>query len=430
MQNRNEFYQDLKWRGVIETSSIPEEELQKLLNGESFPFYIGYDPTSKSLQLGNLFAVITMKRFQNVGHKPVVVVGGATGMIGDPSGKSAERNLLNETTLAENLNGQKKQLEALLDFNCGDHSAIILNNFDWMKNFSFIEFLRDVGKRFRLSEMLAKDSVKSRLNSEAGISFTEFTYQMLQAYDFRILSKEYGVKAQLGGADQWGNITAGIDLTRKMDGKEVFGIVIPLVTDSNGNKFGKSESGTAIYLDPEMTSPYQMYQFLLNTDDQSVVKYLKFFTFLSKEQINELEMKTQSEPHLRLAQKALATEIVQLVHGEKGLESASKATSIFFGEKIENLNDQNLISIFRDVPSIEISKNELDGGIPLLDLLAKTPIYTSKGDARRSVEQKGFYLNNHQVTDFNLILNSSHKASESYIILRKGKKNYCVLKLI
>lgn len=429
MTNQLDFYHELKWRGIIEASSIQDEEkLRSLINNEKFAFYIGYDPTSPSLQIGNLFCVVTMKRLQLMGHTPICVVGGATGMIGDPSGKNAERQLLTEEVLQYNLQGQKSQLESLLDFTCEKNPAKILNNYDWMNKFSFIEFLRDVGKRFRLSEMLAKDSVKSRLHSEAGISFTEFTYQMLQAYDFRILAKEHQVKVQLGGADQWGNITAGIDLARKMDGNEVYGIVIPLVTDSNGNKFGKSESGTAIYLNKEMTSPYQMYQFLLNTDDQSVIKYLKYFTFLTPEMINELEEKTKSEPHLRLAQKRLALEVVTLVHGKKGLESAERATQIFFGDKIENLNDSDLVAIFSDVPSIELTLPQLETGFPILELLAQTPLFSSKGEARRSVEQKGVSLNNSPLVDPNLLITKDHLASESALVLRKGKKNYCLVK--
>jgi tyrosyl-tRNA synthetase len=424
-----DFYSELIERGIIETSSIVEvDKLKDLLNNKKISFYIGYDPTAKSLQIGNLFCVITMKRFQNAGHTPVVVIGGATGMIGDPSGKSSERVLQTEETIQENIKGQRSQLEKLLDFNCGANSAFIVNNYDWMNKFSFIDFLRDVGKRFRISEMLAKDSVKSRLNSDVGISFTEFTYQMLQAYDFRHLAKEHNVVMQLGGADQWGNITAGIDLARKMDGNEVYGIVIPLVTDTNGNKFGKSEGGTAIYLDPEMTSPYQMYQYLLNSDDISVVKYLKYFTFLSLDEIKALEDKTKTEPHLRLAQKALAEEVVKYVHGESGISSAKKATQIFFGEKIENLKDKDLNAIFKDVPSIEESMEELKKGISVLDLLAKTPLFTSKGEARRSIEQKGTYLNNDSITDFNLILKPEQLASETCMVFRKGKKNYCVVK--
>lgn len=420
------FYQELVARGLIEATS--SEDLPDLLNNKKISFYIGYDPTAKSLQIGNLFALITMKRFQNAGHKPYVVIGGATGMIGDPSGRNSERVLLTDEVIQINIEAQKKQFQKILDFSSEPSSAVMVNNYDWMGKFTFIEFLRDVGKRFRVTEMLAKESVKNRINSETGISFTEFTYQMLQAYDFRILAKEQNVILQLGGGDQWGNITAGIDLTRKMDGKQVYGIVIPLVTDSNGNKFGKSEGGTTIYLDPEMTSPYQMYQFLINSDDSTVVKYLKYFTFLTLEQIDLLELKTKNEPHLREAQKVLASEVVKIVHGNAGLESALSATKIFFGEKITNLKDNDLIAIFKDVPSVELKRETLKAGIPLLDLLASTPLFASKGEAKRSIEQKGVYLNNDSANDMALTLNEHNLASETCMVIRKGKKNYCVVR--
>jgi len=420
------FYQELVARGLIEATS--SEEIADILNNKKISFYIGYDPTAKSLQIGNLFAIITMKRFQLAGHKPYVLIGGATGMIGDPSGKSSERVLLTEEVIQSNIEAQKKQFKIFLDFNDSANGATMVNNYDWMGKFSFLEFLRDVGKRFRVTEMLAKESVKNRINSEAGISFTEFSYQMLQAYDFRYLAKEHNVVLQMGGGDQWGNITAGIDLARKMDGNHVHGIVIPLVTDAHGNKFGKSEGGTAIYLDPEMTSPYQMYQYLLNSDDASVVRYLKYFTFLSLDEIAALEEKVKSEPHLREAQKVLASEVVKAVHGEAGLEAAMKATKIFFGEKIEHLKDKDLSAIFKDVPSVELKREQLTQGIGLLDLLALTPLFGSKGEAKRSVEQKGVYLNNDGVTDFNLTLNTEHLASETCMVIRKGKKNYCVVR--
>lgn len=421
------FYNELEARGLIEDLSNPE--IKNLLDTKKISFYVGFDPTAKSLQIGNLFAMITMKRFQLAGHKAYVVLGGATGMIGDPSGKSSERVLLTEETIATNIAAQKKQFMNILNFS-GENPAVMLNNFDWMGRFSFIEFLREVGKKFRITEMLAKDSVKSRIESLAGLSFTEFCYQMLQAYDFRYLSLNHDVILQIGGGDQWGNITAGIDYTRKMDGKQVFGLVVPLVTDAHGNKFGKSEDKSAIYLDPEMTSPYQMYQYLLNSDDSSVIKYLKYFTFLSLDKIKELEKKTQDEPHLREAQKELATEVVKLVHGEKGLASSLLATKIFFGEKIEHLKDKDLHSIFKDVPSITLALEELKKGIAILDLLVQTPLFSSKGEAKRSLEQKGVYLNNAPLLSTVETLTPAQLASETCMVLRKGKKNYCVVKFI
>ncbi len=416
---------DFKARGLVET--VSDEALGKLLDSETVSFYAGYDPTAKSLQIGNLFAIVTMRRLQLAGHRPVVIVGGATGMIGDPSGKSDERNLLDEETIQSNLNAMRGQLENLLDFDCGENSAVMLNNYDWLGKFTFLEFLRDVGKRFRLGEMLSKESVRRRVDSEAGMSFTEFTYQMLQAYDFLYLYRNYGVRLQLGGGDQWGNITAGIELTRKVDSTQVFGMVIPLVTDAQGRKFGKSEGGT-IYLDPEMTSPYQMYQYLINSDDTSVLTYLKYFTFLTLDEIADLERQIQENPAARQAQKTLAASVVEMVHGKAGLESAAKATRIFFGEKIENLSDADLTGIFADVPAVELSRSALDAGLNVLDLLAETPLFKSKGEARRAVGQNGVYLNNEPISDTEQSISAEDLASETALVIRKGKKNYCLVK--
>lgn len=419
------FYEELIARGLVADISNPD--LKDHLNNKKMSFYIGYDPTAKSLQIGNLFVTITARRFQLAGHRPYILVGGATGMIGDPSGKSTERVMLTEAVIQENIEAQKKQLQKIIPFS-GENAATLVNNYDWIGKISFLGFLRDIGKSFRITEMLAKESVKNRIESEVGLSFTEFCYQMIQAYDFRHLALNHDVTLQMGGSDQWGNITAGIDLARKMDSRQVYGLVIPLVTDSNGNKFGKSEGGTAIYLDPEMTSPYQMYQFLLNSDDSSVVRYLKYFTFLSLDEIAVLEDKTKTEPHLREAQKTLAAEVVKIVHGEEGVSAALSATKIFFGEKIHNLKDKDLNAIFKDVPSVELPRAELAAGIPFLDLLAKTPLFASKGEAKRSVEQKGVYLNNDTVPEMTTVVNESHLASETCMVIRKGKKNYCVVK--
>ena len=417
---------ELRVRGLVE--HVSDEALGELFEKGPVSFYTGYDPTAASLQIGNLFAIITMRRLQLAGHKPVIIVGGATGMIGDPSGKNAERNLLSEDVIQKNIAGQRRQLERLLDFDCGDNSAIILNNKDWIGQMSFLEFLRDVGKRFRMGEMLAKESVKKRLNSEVGLSFTEFSYQMLQAYDFGYLYNTHDVKLQLGGGDQWGNITAGIEYIRKCEGETAYGMVIPLVTDGQGKKFGKSEGGT-IYLDPEVTSPYQMYQYLLNSDDTSVITYLKYFTFLSMDEIAELEQATKDAPHERRAQKVLAEEVVKCVHGEEGLCSAQQATRIFFGEKIANLEDKDLLSIFADVPSVTITKDELVAGITAVDLLSLTPLYKSKGEARRSLQQNGVSLNNVKFSDVEQVVGVEDLASESTLVIRKGKKNYCLVKI-
>lgn len=419
------FSEELKWRGLIENES--HEEVYEKIDQGGMKFYIGFDPTAPSIQIGNFLGVVLIKRMQERGHTPYILVGGATGMIGDPSGKSAERNLLDETALQNNVDSVKKQLSKFLSFE-GENGAVLVNNYDWIGKFSFLDFLRVVGKRFRLSEMLAKDSVKSRLNSEAGISYTEFSYQMIQAYDFAHLYKDHGVTLQMGGGDQWGNITAGIDLARKMHQGQVFGVVTPLVTDSNGKKFGKSEGGKTIYLDEDMTSPYQMYQYLLNSDDESVVKYLKYYTFLTPAEIGELEDKTKNEPHLRAAQKKLAELVVEMVHGQAGLDSAARATSFFFGGAIENVSDKEVESIFSDVPSVNLSRADLGAGIPILDLLSQTPLFGSKKEARRSLDQKGVYINNHSVEGADVTVKEDMLASESALVLRKGKKNYCVVK--
>lgn len=420
------FYKELEARGIIEAKS--HDELEKLLDTESLSFYCGYDPTAESLQIGNLFTVVTAMRFQKAGHKPYALVGGATGMIGDPSGKSAERNLLDLDTLATNQEKLKLELSRFLNFDCGENSAVLVNNNDWWSKISFLELLRDIGKRFRVNEMLNKDSVKSRINSDAGISFTEFSYQILQGYDFVHLNKEFKVKLQIGGSDQWGNMTAGTDLTRKMNQDQVYCLTMPLVTDANGNKFGKSE-GNAIYLNAEMTSAYKMYQFFLNVEDSIVVKLLKYYTFLSLDEIAVLANKVETEPHLRTAQKTLASEVVSLVHGQKGLESALRATSFFFGEKIDNVSDAEVESIFADVPSITLDKSQLEGdGLAILDMLAETPIFSSKSEARRSVEQNGVSINNVKASGIEQMITKDSLASESALVLRKGKKNYCVVR--
>jgi tyrosyl-tRNA synthetase len=419
------FSEELKWRGLIENTS--HDEVYEKIDEGGLKFYIGFDPTARSIQIGNFLGVVMMKRMQEHGHTPFILVGGATGMIGDPSGKSAERNLLDSSTLDENVAAMKSQLARFLSFE-GDNAAVVVNNYDWIGKFSYLDFLRLVGKRFRLSEMLAKDSVKSRLNSEAGISYTEFSYQMIQAYDFAHLYKGYGVSLQMGGGDQWGNITAGIDLARKMHQGQVYGVVTPLVTDAQGKKFGKSEGGKTIYLDGEMTSPYQMYQYLLNSDDQSVIQYLKYYTFLSISEIEELEKVTANEPHKRLAQKKLAELIVEMVHGEEGLESAVRATSFFFGGTIEKVTDKEVDSIFADVPSVDLKRSDLESGLGILDLLAETPLFKSKGEARRSVTQKGVYLNNLTIDSVDMEVRPNDLASESALVIRKGKKNYCVIK--
>ncbi len=415
----------LQERGIVNTLSDPA--LGDLFEKEMVSFYIGYDPSFKSLQIGNLFAIVTMRRLQELGHRPVVLVGGGTGAIGDPSGRSTERNLLDADTLQSNVKAIRGQLEKLIDFDCGKNAAVMVNNYDWLSEFRFLDFLRDVGRRFRVSEMLAKESVKRRMEAEDGVSYTEFTYQILQAYDYLHLYKTMGVKLQCGGGDQWGNITAGIDLVRKAESAQVFGMVIPLVTDSKGQKFGKSLGGT-VYLDPDISSPYQMYQFLMNAEDVCVVDYLKYYTFLGMDEIRGLEKEVQEHPEKRTAQKTLASEVVKFVHGSAGLESAEKATRIFFGEEIDNLNDSDLSGIFADVPSVEMEKDKLAAGLGVVDLLAATPLWKGKNDVRRSIEQRGAYINNRPVESADMTVDTANLASPTAMVIRKGKKNYAVIR--
>jgi len=398
---------ELKERGIIKTVSDPG--IERLLDAEKVVFYTGYDPTAKSLQIGNLFAIVTMKRLQLAGHKPVILVGGATGMIGDPSGKSSERKLLDAEVAGENAAALKLQLSQFLDFNCGENSAEMVNNLDWFKHIGFLEFLRDAGKHFRLVEMLAKDSVQTRLTAGEGISFTEFAYQTLQAYDFAYLNEKKGVTLQLGGSDQWGNITAGIEYVRKIRQVPVYGMVIPLVTDASGLKFGKS-AGNGIFLSADITSPYQMYQYLLNTEDACVVQYLKYFTFLPLAEIAELERELQANPNARKAQRVLAEQVTELVHKKSGLEAALRCTKIFFGEKIADISKKDLDVVFASVPAV-----------------ARTPLFKSKGEARRMIEQQGAYLNNVLIASPETAAGSGDLLDGNVMVLRKGKKSYCVV---
>lgn len=418
---------ELQQRHLVEKISSPA--LADILRQESVAFYCGFDPTAPSLQIGNLCAVLVMRRLQEAGHKPVTVIGGATGMIGDPSGRSSERQLLDEETLRRNLEAQRGQLSRFLDFH-GPCAACLLNNRDWLGDSNLIAFLRDIGKHFRLGEMLARESVRRRLDSEAGMSFTEFSYQILQAYDFLHLHRRHGVRLQIGGSDQWGNITAGIDLIRRLEGKEAYGMVMPLVTDSQGRKFGKSEVG-AIYLDAALTSPYQMYQYLLNSDDQSVIRYLKIFTFLPLEEIADLEKETCARPEARQAQRVLAQSVVKLVHGQAAAAAAERASRILFGEAIRDLTDDELDAIFNDVPSVTLPRSRLADGINIIDLLALVaPLFKSKGDARRALEQGGVYLNNQPVDSSTRTITAADLASATMLVVRRGKKNYCLVRAV
>ncbi len=393
----------------------------------SVTLYAGFDPTAESLHIGNLLQIMLLSQFQRHGHRPVALVGGATAMIGDPSGKNAERNLLDEATIARNLEGIKKQLKQFLDFDCGDNSALLVNNADWIGKFSFVEFLRDVGKYFRVGEMMAKESVRKRLNSDVGMSFTEFSYQLLQGYDFLHLYREHNCVLQVGGDDQWGNITAGIDLTRKLAGAGVYGLTSPLITTASGQKFGKTEAGT-IWLDAARTSPYEFYQYWMRCDDRDVISLLKRFTYLPMERIGELEKAVAERPEKREAQAVLAEEVTRLVHGEELLGVAVKASQVLFGQEIEGLSDADLSSIFADVPSTSLSRDKLDEGLGLLDALTESKLCSSRGDAKKLIKAGGAYVNNVRMGELDYVLKTADLASETIMVLRSGKKKYHLLK--
>ena len=408
-------------RGFV--SQISSPELEKQLTDKCVTLYAGFDPTAKSLHIGNLLQIMLLAQYQHLGHKPLALVGGATAMIGDPSGKSQERVLLTEDSISENMVGIKKQLSQFLDFDCGENSAELVNNFDWISKFSFIEFLRDVGKNFRVGEMMGKESVRKRLNSDAGMSFTEFSYQLLQGYDFLHLFREKNCTLQVGGDDQWGNIVAGIDLTRKVAGKPVYGMTSPLLTTASGQKFGKTEAGT-IWLDGEMTRPYDFYQYWIRVDDRDIVNLLQRFTFMPMDEIAELQKQVAAEPEKRTAQKVLAEYVTEMVHGKAQLELVQKATGILFGSEIVGLNDQELTGIFADVPSSAMSKDKLAEGIAILDILTESGLCTSKGEAKKLIKAGGAYINNNRINEMDFTVNTSSLASESVIILRSGKKKY------
>ncbi len=417
--------EDLRARGIWQDAS--HAELEQLLNEGKLTFYAGFDPTSSSLQVGNLFVLVTMRRLQLAGHTPLLLAGGATGLVGDPSGKSSERPLLDGETLEANLQGVRAQLQKFLDFDSGASAARLLDNREWTLKKSFLDILREVGKHMRVSDMLARDAVKSRLASSEGLSYTEFSYQVLQAFDFAHLYSKHDCTLQIGATDQWGNITAGIDLTRKLHGGKVYGLVIPLVTDSQGRKLGKSE-GAALYLDSQKTSPYQLYQFFLNVEDLLVGRYLRYYTFLSLEEIEGLEEEVRERPHLRKGHRTLAREIVGLVHGDAGVTSAERAAEFFFGKKIEGVSDSELEGLFADVPCVQLPRGFLEGaGGDVLEMLAQTPLFKSKGEARRSIGQKGVSLNNQLLEDAQKKITTADLASESALVVRKGKKNYCLV---
>lgn len=412
---------DLEYRGLL-NQATDMEGLEKLLSEEKIRLYCGFDPTGDSLHIGHLLAIFILKRFQNAGHTPVALVGGATGFIGDPSGKKAERSLNTAETVAYYSESIRSQLSRFLDFKSSENPALLANNYDWTGNLDVITFLRDVGKNFGLNYMLAKDSVASRL--ESGISYTEFSYMILQSYDFLRLYKDMDVRLQVGGSDQWGNITAGLELIRKTEeNAKAFGLTVPLVTKSDGTKFGKTEGG-AIWLDPEKTTPYEFYQFWINTDDRDVVKYLKVFTFLSHEEIDALALTVETEPHLRAAQKTLAKEVTKLVHGEDALVQAEKITQALFSGNIKELSAKELQQGFKDVPSFVVTNEEA----PLVDILVEAKISPSKRQAREDIQNGAISINGDKVQDTAYVLQVADKIDGSFTIVRRGKKKYTMLK--
>jgi tyrosyl-tRNA synthetase len=423
---------DLQWRGLIHQTT-DDATLGAWLDEKPRTVYVGFDPTADSLHVGSLTGLVVLRRFQRAGHRPIAVVGGATGMIGDPSGKSAERNLLSKEQLAANIVGMGEQMRRFLDFDAGENSALLVNNFDWTAPWSYLEFLRDIGKNFPVNVMLTKDSVKSRLgrgdegDSSAGMSYTEFSYMLLQAYDFVHLHKTHGCELQAGGSDQWGNITAGIDLARRMHGAQLFGITWPLLLKSDGGKMGKTESG-AVWLSAERTSPYTFYQYWINVDDVDTGVCLRRLTELSREEIEALDAARAADPAKRESQRRLAESLTGLVHGEAGLATARKATEIFFGAEVSQLSDAELGQIFADVPSKQLAASMLKDGLPILDALCEAGLAASKGEARRTVSQGGAYVNNRRVDDVERRLTAADLASETVVVLRSGKKKYALLR--
>jgi tyrosyl-tRNA synthetase len=419
---------DLKWRGLVHQTT-DDANLSAWLEAQPRTVYAGFDPTADSLHVGHLLPLLMLRRFQRAGHKPISVVGGATGMIGDPSGKSQERNLLSREDLAHNVSALREQMRRFLDFDADANPAQLINNFDWVGPFSYLEFLRDVGKNFPVNVMLAKDSVKGRLSRDAGLSYTEFSYMLLQAFDFVYLYDKYGCELQVGGSDQWGNITAGIDLGRRMRGVQLYGLTNPLLTKADGTKMGKTETGT-LWLAPERTSPYQFYQYWIRVEDLDVSKCLRMLTALSHEEIESLDAAREADAAKRDSQRRLAEEMTRLVHGDEGLAAATRATEIFYGAEISDLSDAQLGQIFADVPSQQLDRNVLsaDGGLPIVDALVAAALAKSKGDARRTVQQGGAYVNNRRIDSVEARLTSADLASETVMVLRSGKKNYALLR--
>jgi len=416
---------ELQWRGMIQ-DVIPGTEEQLLK--EMTTGYVGFDPTSDSLHVGSLLPIMLLVHLQKAGHRPIALVGGATGMVGDPSGKSAERNLLDEESLKKNIDGVSNQLKKFLNFNEGENKALLLNNYDWMKNFSFLDFIRDIGKHITVNYMMSKDSVKKRI--ETGISFTEFSYQLLQGYDFLHLNKSFDCKLQIGGSDQWGNITTGTELIRRKGGSDSFAFTCPLLTKADGGKFGKTESGT-IWLDPSKTSPYQFYQFWLNASDEDAKKLVRYFTLLSKEEIDQLESEHNDAPHLRILQKAIAEDVTIRVHGKEALEAAIIASNILFGKStsddLKKLSNEQIYEIFDGVPKATISYSEIENGLSIVDaLVAKSNFLPSNGEAKRELKANAISVNKEKVSD-SFTFSTENLINNKISLIGKGKKNNYLL---
>ena len=425
------FVEELKWRGMIHTMMPGTEEL---LSKEMVTAYLGIDPTADSLHIGHLCGVMMLRHLQRCGHKPLALVGGATGMIGDPSGKSAERNLLNEETLRHNVACIKKQLAKFLDFESeAENKAELVNNYDWMKDYTFLDFAREIGKHITVNYMMAKDSVQKRLNGEArdGLSFTEFTYQLLQGYDFLYLWENKNCRLQLGGSDQWGNITTGTELIRRTKGGEAFALTCPLITKADGGKFGKTESGN-IWLDPNYTSPYKFYQFWLNVSDEDAAKYIKIFTTIGKEEVESLIAEHTEAPHLRLLQKRLAKEVTIMVQSEEDYNAAVEASGILFGnatsEALHKLDEATLLAVFEGVPQFEIDKNLLVEGVKAVDLFVENAaVFPSKGEMRKLAQGGGVSLNKEKLAAFDQVITTADLLNDKYLLVQRGKKNYYLI---
>ena len=424
------FVEELKWRGMVH-DMIPGTE--EYLKSGMATAYLGFDPTADSLHIGHLVGVMILRHLQRCGHRPVVLVGGATGMIGDPSGKSLERNLLDEATLRHNQEAIKAQLSKLIDFDTkAPNAAVLVNNYDWMKDMGFLEFIRDIGKHITVNYMMAKDSVKKRFNGEGdGMSFTEFTYQLVQGYDFMQLYRNYNCRLQLGGSDQWGNITTGVELIRRIDGGEVFGMTCPLIKKADGTKFGKTESGN-VWLDARYTSPYKFYQFWLNVSDEDAKSYIKIFTFLDRETIHQLIADHEAAPHERRLQKTLARELTCMIHSQAEYDKAVEASAILFGgataEALHHIDETTLLQVFEGVPQYRVNRADIEGGMPLMELcVERCPIFPSKGEMRKLIQGGGISLNKEKVTAPERNVTATDLLAGKYLLMQKGKKNYFLI---